>query len=204
MEIFKVRTFLVIAIFSASLSSCGNDGATELRSEVPPTEISTGSTAVSTGKVSEPEKPLPIRTIAKEGFNVFLYENGKKIAQLTQKGNAKDIDINLCKDDNPEQHVIAYELLSDSGKFGVVHKEDYTCGMPTGSSVFYAMSLTNGSMELSDVSKYVPSFDSYSNQTTRMNGEKDAIVVSFDSNNVVSALEEMEMGTVLLSDLKKE
>lgn len=140
----------------------------------------TAMNTVSSGAI-EAVKPIPVRILAIQKYNVVLLEDGKMVKQLTVKWNTNKVDTMLCKENNPdEQHIIAYNLLSKTWNYGVVEKEDYPCWVDGWHSVYFAMNLKDGSIELTDISKYIYTVPFIDSEKT-INNEK--ITQSLNSSN---------------------
>ncbi len=152
--------------------------------------------AVSTWSI-EVVKPLPTRTLAIKNNNIVLLEDGKEINKLTVKGNTDFKNVENCG--NNEEKT-AYKILQAVGKFWIAQKQWNSCGWPF-SDTYYAMSLMDGSMELTDVSKYVRVDDGFWKPEISHTNEKLIATISWD--NIVATEMEMEPGLILASNVKK-
>ncbi len=99
----------------------------------------------------EPKKEVVVKTIKKELFNLFLYENDKKIDSLTTYWNTNKIDTLTCWNNGWE--LISYDILAQDKNYWIVKKDIYKCWTDAWSYDIFAMSFNSWKNELTNIPK---------------------------------------------------
>lgn len=129
----------------------------------------------------EPKKEVVVKTIKKEWFNLFLYENDKKIDSLTTYWNSIDADSmsNKCWIDNTKY--VSYKILWQDKNFWIVLKNSYICWMDQWIEEVYAMNFNNSKNELTNINDIITRPINF-NEFEYSNG---IITINIQSSNVV-------------------
>lgn len=98
---------------------------------------------------SNEEKQKSIKTIKKDWFNLFLYENDKKIDSLTTYWNINNFDDTPCDVDGKEY--IYYNIIWQDKDFWLVLKHFYICWMDQWNESLFAINFNNSDVKLTNI-----------------------------------------------------
>lgn len=129
---------------------------------------------------SNEEKQKSIKTIKKDWFNLFLYENDKKIDSLTTHWNIKNFDNTPCDDDDDKEYIY-YNIIWQDKDFWLVLKHFYKCWTDQWNESLFAINFNNSDVKLTNIdnnSTRTYNFNEYSYNNW-------ILTISIQSNEVV-------------------